>query len=225
MLPRVILFNGVSLDARMDFGSGKMDMGLYYQTAASWNADAMLSGSNTIMAPLPPEMAETADSFTPPAEYHPLAVPLMVVVDSRGRIRNWNFLRSQPFWHKIVALCSHATPPAHLRLLEECQVEYIVTGEDHVDYRTALETLNDRYGVRSIRLDSGGTLNGVLLRAGLVQEVSLLIDPCLVGGTSPRSFFISPDLASGDGVIPLRLISLERLPNDVLWLRYEVVYA
>jgi len=34
-----------------------------------------------------------------------------------------------------------------------------------------------------------GRLNGVLFRAGLVDEVSVLVNPCLVGGTSPRSIF------------------------------------
>jgi 2,5-diamino-6-(ribosylamino)-4(3H)-pyrimidinone 5'-phosphate reductase len=209
----------------MDFGSGKIDMGLYYQTAATWNADAMLSGSNTILSSIPPEITETADTFTPPDSYHPGAVPLMVIVDSRGRIRNWNYLRSQPFWRKIVVLCSHSTLPAYLKLLEEHEVEHIVTGQDHVDYRAALEALNERYDVRIIRLDSGGILNGVLLRAGLIQEVSLLIDPCVVGGTSPRSFFTAADLISGADVISLRPISFKQLPNDVLWVRYEVAHS
>jgi len=63
----------------------------------------------------------------------------------------------------------------------------------------------------------------VLLRAGLVDEVSLLIHPSLVGGTSPKSMFHAPDLQSPDSVIPLRLSHLERLENDSVWLVYEVV--
>jgi 2,5-diamino-6-(ribosylamino)-4(3H)-pyrimidinone 5'-phosphate reductase len=64
---------------------------------------------------------------------------------------------------------------------------------------------------------------GVLLRAGLVDEVSVLVDPCLVGGTTPRSIFIAPDLTSAEGVIPLRLIHAENVKGDTVWLRYEVV--
>ena len=48
--PKVIIFNGLSLDGRMDFGSGAIDMGLYYELASRWNADAMLSGSETMLA-------------------------------------------------------------------------------------------------------------------------------------------------------------------------------
>ncbi|HJX61267.1 MAG TPA: dihydrofolate reductase family protein, partial [Dehalococcoidia bacterium] len=102
-------------------------------------------------------------------------------------------------------------------------IDCILTGDDHVDLRAALEELNARYGVKVVRVDSGGTLNGALLRAGLVDEVSLLIHPSLVGGTTPRSIFLAPDLASANGVAQLRLAHVEQLEGDLVWLRYEVV--
>jgi 2,5-diamino-6-(ribosylamino)-4(3H)-pyrimidinone 5'-phosphate reductase len=74
-----------------------------------------------------------------------------------------------------------------------------------------------------VRVDSGGILNGALLRAGLVDELSLLINPGLVGGTTPRSAFVAPDLTSAGGVINLRLTHMEKVRGDVVWLRYEVV--
>jgi hypothetical protein len=48
MLPRVIIFNGLSLDGRMDRGID--DQGLYYSLVDFWEPDGMLSGSNTILA-------------------------------------------------------------------------------------------------------------------------------------------------------------------------------
>lgn len=48
--------------------------------------------------------------------------------------------------------------------------------------RAALEALNRRFGVRTFRGDSGGTLNSVLLQCGIVDEVSVLIHPFLAGG-------------------------------------------
>jgi 2,5-diamino-6-(ribosylamino)-4(3H)-pyrimidinone 5'-phosphate reductase len=75
-----------------------------------------------------------------------------------------------------------------------------------------------------VRVDSGGILNGVLLRQGLVDEVSLLIDSSLVGGTSPRSMFVAPDLVSPDGVIDVRLTHVEELREGGVWLRYDVMH-
>jgi len=222
MLPRVILHIGVSVDGRIDWGQD--DVGLYYELAARWNAEAMLSGSNTMLAAYagqetPPE----ADLASGPKELHPLHVPFLVVVDSRGQIRNWPVVQREPYWREVVVLCSRATPPAYLDDLRECHLDTIVAGEERVDLRAALEELNARYGITKVRVDSGGILSGVLLRAGLVDEVSVLVGPYLVGGTSPRSMFVAPDLASPEGVIPLKLIAVEKMRGDIIWLRYEVV--
>jgi 2,5-diamino-6-(ribosylamino)-4(3H)-pyrimidinone 5'-phosphate reductase len=123
----------------------------------------------------------------------------------------------------VLALCSQSTPDTYLDYLQERHVEYIVAGQDRVDLRAALEELNARHGVQLVRVDSGGILNGVLLRAGLVDEVSVLVNPSLVGGTTPRSIFQAPDLTSAEGVIKLRLAHVEKMEGDVVWLRYEVI--
>lgn len=128
-----------------------------------------------------------------------------------------------PYWRDAVALCSKSTPQEYLDYLQKRHVDCIIAGENHVDLAAALEELNARYGVKIVRVDSGGVLNGILLRAGLVDEVSVLVHPSLVGGTTPRSFYRAPDLTSPEGVISLRLMSVERLKEDIIWLRYEVI--
>jgi len=74
-----------------------------------------------------------------------------------------------------------------------------------------------------VRVDSGGTLNGLLLRAGLVDEVSVLIHPYLVGGISPRSLYRASDLIAASGVLNLKLIGVDQLPGDLVRLRYGIV--
>jgi 2,5-diamino-6-(ribosylamino)-4(3H)-pyrimidinone 5'-phosphate reductase len=222
MLPKVILFNGTSIDGRMDWFSG--DIGLYYELAGRWEADAMLSGSETMLAAYAavdvPEEDETA--FEPPETDPNDSRQRLVVVDSRGRIRNWHQIRNEPYWRDPIVLCSDATPQEYMGYLKKRHVDTIVAGKDRVDLRVALEELNSRYGIKTIRVDSGGVLNGALLRARLVAEVSVLITPHLVGGTSPRSIFIAPDLTSPDGVIPLTLTHVEQVRDSIVWLRYEV---
>jgi 2,5-diamino-6-(ribosylamino)-4(3H)-pyrimidinone 5'-phosphate reductase len=222
MLPKVIIFNGTSVDGRMDWFSG--DIGLYYELAGRWEADAMLSGSKTVLAAYAevdvPE--EDESTFEPPETDSNDPRQRLVVVDSRGRIRNWHQIRNAPYWRDPIALCSDTTPQEHVDYLKKRHIDTIVAGKDRVDLRAALEELNSRYGIKTIRVDSGGMLNGALLRAGLVAEVSVLITPHLVGGTSPRSIFTAPDLTSPDGVIPLRLTHVEEVRDGIVWLRYEV---
>lgn len=224
-LPRVILHNTVSADGRMDWFSP--NIGLYYEIASRWEVDAILSGSETILAglgELEPPPDEAASAAGEEGSKSAGSGPLMVVVDSRGRIRQWELLRNQPYWRDVLVLCSSSTPAEYLSHLRGQQIDYLVTGIERVDLKAALEELNSRYGVRSVRLDSGGKLNGALLRQGLVHEISLLIDPSLVGGTTPRSIFVAPDLRSPDGVIELQLRHVEELEGGVVWLRYDVLH-
>jgi len=221
MLPRVILHNAVSLDGRFDWFTP--DIGRFYEIASRWKEDATLVGSNTILTADVEVPEEDEEAFAPTKQEPDDQRPLLVVPDSRGRVRSWHFLRKQPYWRDVIALCSSATPKAYLEYLEQRRIDYILAGHDHVDLRAALEELNARHGVKVVRVDSGGALNGVLLRAGLVHEVSLLIHPSLVGGTTPSSIFRASDLASADGVTQVRLTHVEQLEGDLVWLRYEVV--
>ena len=221
VLPYIIIHNAVSVDGRIDWFAP--DIGQFYELAARWKEDATLAGSNTIFNPEGEVSEEDEEAFEPPKRDPNDLRPLLVVPDSRGRVRNWHVLRKQPYWRDIVVLCSHTTPRTYIDYLKKRHIDYIIAGDDHVDLREALEALNIRYGVKIIRVDSGGTLNGVLLRAGLVDEVSVLINPCLVGGITPRSIFRAPDLTSSESVIQLRLTHVEKLGNQVVWLRYEVI--
>jgi 2,5-diamino-6-(ribosylamino)-4(3H)-pyrimidinone 5'-phosphate reductase len=221
MLPKVILHSAVTVDGRFD--GFTPDLGLFYGLVARWSEDATLCGSNTFLSALETILPEE------PGDLGPLTIdpkdtrPLLVIPDSRGRIKTWHHWRRQPYWRDYVSLCSKATPREHFDYLQKLHIHTITAGEDHVDLRAALEELNARFGVRVVRADSGGTLNGALLRAGLVNEISVLIHPALAGGTSPRSLFRAPDLAPGASGIPCRLKHFERLGGDVAWLIYEVV--
>lgn len=216
MLPHVVLHNAVSVDGRLDWLN--VDLGLYYELAGQWPVDAMLSGSETILAAY---AAAPADA--PAAEPSPEAQTWLVVVDSRGRIHNWPQIRYSPYWRDVIVLCSRATPIEYVNDLKRQGMAHIIAGDDHVDLRAALEELSARFGVKAIRVDSGGALNGALLRAGLIDEVSIVIAPALVGGRTPRSIFTAPDLTSADGVIPLKLCHVEQLRGETVWLRYEIV--
>jgi 2,5-diamino-6-(ribosylamino)-4(3H)-pyrimidinone 5'-phosphate reductase len=130
-------------------------------------------------------------------------------------------LREQPYWRDVVALCAEGTPPAPLDLLRATGVSAVVAGEERVDLRRALEVLTDEHGVRTVRVDAGGALIGALLRRGLVDEVSVIVEPRLVGGESHKWLVRAPDAGPAD-VVALSLRELERLDDGALWLRYDV---
>ena len=149
---------------------------------------------------------------------------MLAAVDSRGRLPGLGRLRDQPYWRDVIALCAERTPAAHIELLRASGISAIVAGEERVDLRRALEALADDHGVKTVRVDAGGTLVGTLLRQGLVSEVSVIVEPRLVGGESHRWLVRAPDAGPAD-VVALALRELERLDDGALWLRYDVTCA
>ena len=57
-----------------------------------------------------------------------------------------------------------------------------------MDLTPALAAVEDRYRPTVIVTDSGGILNSLPLRRGLVDEISLLVAPVIVGGRLPNLF-------------------------------------
>ena len=111
--------------------------------------------------------------------------PLLVATDSRGRLKSWPLLLREPYWRGGVALVTHATPARYLKLIQDAGAEAIIAGLKRVDLREALDQLRGRYRTRVVRVDSGGALSGALLAERLVDELSLLVCPCLAGGGRP----------------------------------------
>ena len=220
MLPYVILHTGTSVDGRIDWGGGSDNP--YYELVEQFRADTDNSGSNTILAAQFPDNPREALGKLYDDWVNKPSRPIHAIVDSRGRVKNWETIRKQPWWMGHVSLCSEETPAKHLEYLKELGIDCIIAGKRHVNLRKALERLNSKYNTQRVRVDSGGILNGAFLRQGLVDEVSVVVSPALVGGRSPKTMFVAQDLESEEGVIPLVLTSVQRIRDRYVWLRYQV---
>lgn len=220
MKPKVILYAATSLDGRTT--GFPVDLGLFYSLASQWGEKASLVGCDTLLlAPVeipPDDGADMPESAANPEDTR----PVLVVPDSRGRLRSWQFWREQPFWKDWIALCTRATPPEHIAYLKRKGIKCLMAGDERVEYAPAFGELADRFGVHTIRVDSGGALNGALLRAKLVDEIHLLVHPVLVGDAERPTFF--RDLLRNHN----ELIALQYLRSEVhgegnLLISYKVI--
>jgi 2,5-diamino-6-(ribosylamino)-4(3H)-pyrimidinone 5'-phosphate reductase len=165
--------------------------------------------------------SEHEEMFRPPSGA-PDTRPLLVIADSRGRVRCWDTIRKWPFTRDVLALCSSATPQDYLQYLADRKIGSIIAGADRIDMRAALAELNLQHGVNTVRVDSGGTLNSVLLQAGVVSEMSVLIHPFLSGG-QPGPTMFDPEKAGFPNLqVSLTHLSTEVVGDGIVWLRYSV---
>lgn len=152
------------------------------------------------------------EDFRAPGEFDSFAF----AIDPRGRLA-WE--SNDISGDHVVAILSERVSDEYLELLRGRGVSYLLAGGGEIDLSLALEKIADGFGVRTLMLEGGGRINGRFLRAGLVDEVSLVIAPVADGAAGEPSLFdVSESRAQG-----LVLESFERRAGDILWLRYRVV--
>lgn len=185
--PRVVTHHAVSLDGATTGFSP--DLGAFYGLISTWREDVTLVGADTILAQ---EQALAAGPCGPGPNSDG---PLLAVVDSRGRVSEWEALRSAGHWRDAI------------------RIEADRPGE-RVDLRRTLERLAEQ-GAETVRVDSGGRLSGALLERGLVDEVSLLVHPVAVGAESAPRWY-----GASNAPMMFTLDHVESVAGDLVWLRY-----
>jgi len=218
MLPKVVLYNSVSVDGAIkDF---ELDIALHYQVAGRIGAEVMLVGSDTAKSGIEMFM-ETVPSEQPSDRQKPAIKEgdnraYWAMADSRGKLKGlMHVYRQSGYGKDVIVLVSESTPKDYLDYLNERNYDFIVAGSDHVDLRMALEALNGRYGFKTVATDTGGVLAAVLLEEGLVDEVQLLVSPEIVGEKAVNLF------RAVKAPVKLELVGCEAIKNLVL-LSYRV---
>lgn len=119
----------------------------------------------------------------------------------------------------VVAIVSERVSDEYLNFLRNRGVSYLLAGAREIDLALALTKISQRFGVQTLLLEGGGGINGSLLRAGLVDEVSLIVAPVTDGRAGTPALF---DI--DEGATPQRLVlkNVESLAEGLVWLHYEV---
>lgn len=122
----------------------------------------------------------------------------------------------------LLILTSESVPAEYIAYLRDKGISFIATGRDSIDLADAMEVLAADFGVKRLAVLGGGLINGGFLEAGLIDEVSLLLAPGIDGRKGWRAMF---DGIDDQSKLPTRLSlhSVERMDNDVLWIKYSVV--
>src|SRR6202040_2573591 len=147
-----------------------------------------------------------------------------VVLDAHGKI-GWG--RSDIGGDPIVVVLCEAVSDAHLAGLRGEGVSYIFAGKSELDLALTLDTLNRELGVKRLLLEGGGGANGAFLRAGLVDELNLILCPAVDGAKGAPSVFDSADVEA-DRRAPVTSMTLESsraLEGGAMLLRYRIQNA
>lgn len=101
----------------------------------------------------------------------------------------------------------------------------IIYYESEVDFEDLFIRLRNDYKAERVTIQSGGTLNSIFLRKGLIDRVSIVVAPCLIGGKDTSSLIDGDSLISEadlENIKSLTLDSVKQLQDNYLHIIYNV---
>ncbi|VXC97469.1 Pyrimidine reductase [Burkholderia sp. 8Y] len=214
-----------SLDGRSLTDGWHLDFAApcYEETAASFKADAWVCGRVTMQ-----EISHAKDrdyprglakSALPRTDHFAKrdASQYAISIDPKGRV-GWK--SDTALDSHIVEVLAESVEDDYLAHLQSIGASYLFGGRDDIDLQCVVQTLERELNIGKLIVEGGGHVSGAFVNAQLADEVSVLLIPLVDGREAhPSSFEVSMDKWQKPAY--LKLESVEKLDNDVVWVRYK----
>ncbi|MGM0704197.1 MAG: bifunctional diaminohydroxyphosphoribosylaminopyrimidine deaminase/5-amino-6-(5-phosphoribosylamino)uracil reductase RibD [Pseudomonadota bacterium] len=140
--------------------------------------------------------------------------PLRVVVDTRLRLPVAAACLREPGRTLVATVPGHDAERRERLAAAGAEVRVFPAGEDgRVDLVALLRDLAEREAANEVLLETGATLAGAMLDAGLVDEMQLFVAPTLLGGEA-RPLFALPGLERMAQQRPLEILDVRAVGRD-----------
>lgn len=194
----------------------------YENTANKLNGSSWLCGRVTMQlhfADKEPFVSVTNKPVNAPSVYvAKKANAYAIVTDTSGKLC-WS--SDNINGDHLICIVSEKVPEDYLDMLKNKGISYIAAGSKTIDLPQAMNLLGEHFGITRLLLEGGGHINGGFLKAGLIDELSLLVAPAIDGRHGIPAVF---DGFSEQNIkaVPLKLIGVEQLQSGILWIRYNI---
>lgn len=200
----------------------------YARIRGEYHADAWLYGTKTtkeFTAYRKPKLDETIFSV-PNGDFVAQAdAPLYYVsIDTLGEI-GWTsgtFCKPDRPYACVIEVLTEKTPLAYRAFLRQKGVSYILAGNDTLNCAIAAEKLYELFGIETMLICGGGTVNWTFLQQGVLDELSLLLASVADGSPDTVTVFEKMPFLPECAPIQFRLKKVEQLKSDGVRLLYVV---
>ena len=196
----------------------------FEETAAKIDADAWLVGRVTMQEFSRKNAIDLGESrYNGPREDFVADQPasmFAVVIDPSGKcFWDTNMVSTE----HVIEVLTEKVPDAYLEHLRDRNVSYIFGGKEDLDLHLVLEKLYRLFHIKTVRIDGGGHVNGSFLKAGLIDEFSLVLAPVADGTIGAPTVFEAEEGYGDRKATRFKLKSFEPVFDDFLWIRYLVL--
>jgi 2,5-diamino-6-(ribosylamino)-4(3H)-pyrimidinone 5'-phosphate reductase len=156
----------------------------------------------------------------------PQKEPLRFVVVERKPHLNENGINYLCKWlERLFIVTNNLKHPAFELKSKHKNLE-IIYYENEIDCADLLMELKKNHNIQKITIESGGSLNSVFFRSGLIDHVKIVVAPLIVGGKDTSSLVDGFSLTEQSQLRLLKALKLrecKKLENSYLLLEYDVI--
>lgn len=192
----------------------------YYDALTQLDCPSMLMGRMTMqMHYALPEPFDTEDKTPIGEEQFHVAIGTkgyLIAIDTMGKLR-WphNQFDGMP----LLVITSEDCPKEYLDTLTKEHISWIATGKGEIDLPKAMEILYQEFKVERLSVTGGGNINAAFLKAGLLDEVSMMWCPGIDGRKGKTAAFDGLD--TDFPPTKLQLMSVEKM-GETIWAKYKL---
>lgn len=197
---KVIIHMYMSIDGKIDGDwdglPGDKVSGDYYDDQLFKLGTANANGSNTIVmyaATGHPDLSKYDGQNIEYQDWIPdnlKATTWDVSFDRTGRA-GWekNYFPYAGRKNRAIEVVTKQTTKNYLAFLQSMEIPYLVCGENEINFAESLVKLKKYFDIKTMVLGGGALINGAFLKAGLVDQISLVVAPYVSGDTSKKGTF------------------------------------
>ena len=148
-----------------------------------------------------------------------------VVIDSKPHLNENGIRYVSQKGKKVIVVTINENHSAY-KLKEELDNIEIIKYEGKIDFADMFSKLKNDFGAEGVTIQTGGILNAEFLRGGLVDYISLVVAPVMIGGNDTATLMDGESLHSETELFKIKALRLEeikKLENSYLHLIYKVI--
>jgi len=209
----------MSLDGRTAMASGESkwitsnDARLDVQCLRA-RSSAIMTGAGTVLSD-DPQLTVREDELPcqlPFDKWATLKQPLRAIIDTHLSMPEHARMLSLP-GQTVIFTASKSEAIKSMLEKVGAHVIYLPGKDRAVDLPAVCQQLAEEYQVNELFLETGATLSGSMLRAGLIDELVIYMAPMIMGNKA-RGLFNLPDLDSLNQHISLSIVDIRAIGRD-----------
>jgi len=132
-----------------------------------------------------------------------------------------NFIKKSK---RLFIITTNKSHPAFNRK-DEKNLE-IIYYENEIDFVDLFKRLKEDFKIDNLTIQTGATLNSIFLRHKLIDKISIVVAPALIGGKETPSLIDGKSLSSIDelkDIKALKFVEVKKLNDSYIHLKYDVI--